>query len=1009
MEQGPGVNTSESQVTMSDGLGDEWEALEQAESKFSQWMVKLDRRLRDMEGAAAESHIGSEFVGKLMVRLKKLEEEMATQYDYCKNFAENGHKLVDKLGADTEYGEIILKKLDKMKEVWDETVQRLDTLGHIVTKLNELSLEDESVHEEEGEHSDSRSESSSKSQKQQQQPSPTISSYNKQPGSPTTTAATATTATDKSSKKSHHHLQSRIPPPTRYKETRPGDSASSSSSSSSSAKKPKLDRLEELGGQIQEWQKSLDSFANWLKTVEELLSIGEDETSDNQSLPWFQMSLENQQYILNDTISDLRTRKDEYDKLVEQGKKFEDDLALYNANTSDISEIVDAIKERWTEIGSVLEKRNTYHLHLIEVSKIAKETEKISNVLKNVEEFLKNSPEKKTGDVLQRMQENCMERMRILKNYEMKIDGWISELTKVLEQEPSIEDDPIFISTVNSFKLWEEMVDKLESMKTRIDILTNKGKNVASESNADIRELTDGIVALVDWLEEIKSVEFGENLIIPTNQDDLDKQLNQLKELEKSFRSEESTYNQVRESTLEVIRSNLKTSRIRELESKLENLNKLWTECNQELDHRLTKLDEISMRITNLEYDIDQLEAWLEELDDFLQENPAYGDVQTLENQIEQCDVVLEQIKSSAELEDINNKLQEILDAVGELESDLPSLLEKKMEELNDRWLSIKNRANKKKLGLEAALTKAKSAFDELEKFENDMKSVSFETDEYSNSLVDDYKKIRVTGEKLKEKLATLTSQANELEKVVSNLCPEPEMITQSLEQAKVRVDLIVKLIEKLNKQISATQLALKNSNLDYGEFKRLVRMEKEWLGGLERKLKRSPQSAADAEEISGNLDVSLVLKIIISNVSLPLEIDFPQDLETYIRHRSKSRCEKINELGRKLTQLSFMTESIAADMSNITNQWDVLQHQTQERLDDLEASVSDAQKCEQQVLRVQRWIESVDTQLQQWQEDDIAADDVPHEVEVSNDSIFMIELNNNGSRTFNSEIGGNI
>lgn len=41
--------------------------------------------------------------------------------------------------------------------------------------------------------------------------------------------------------------------------------------------------------------------------------------------------------------------------------------------------------------------------------------------------------------------------------------------------------------------------------------------------------------------------------------------------------------------------------------------------------------------------------------------------------------------------------------------------------------------------------------------------------------------------------------------------------------------------------------------------FLGLVMMESDWLDRLEKKLKRSPESAADAEEISENLDVSIL------------------------------------------------------------------------------------------------------------------------------------------------------
>lgn len=52
----------------------------------------------------------------------------------------------------------------------------------------------------------------------------------------------------------------------------------------------------------------------------------------------------------------------------------------------------------------------------------------------------------------------------------------------------------------------------------------------------------------------------------------------------------------------------------------------------------------------------------------------------------------------------------------------------------------------------------------------------------------------------------------------------------------------------------------LQNASHEYGEFRALVAQESDWLDKLDKRLKKSPKTAADAEEISEELDVSKLL-----------------------------------------------------------------------------------------------------------------------------------------------------
>ena len=61
------------------------------------------------------------------------------------------------------------------------------------------------------------------------------------------------------------------------------------------------------------------------------------------------------------------------------------------------------------------------------------------------------------------------------------------------------------------------------------------------------------------------------------------------------------------------------------------------------------------------------------------------------------------------------------------------------------------------------------------------------------------------------------------------------------------------------------------NASHEYGEFRALVAQESDWLDKLEKRLRKTNKNAADAEDISEELDVSLSF-LIVRN---PSKVDF--------------------------------------------------------------------------------------------------------------------------------------
>lgn len=115
-------------------------------------------------------------------------------------------------------------------------------------------------------------------------------------------------------------------------------------------------------------------------------------------------------------------------------------------------------------------------------------------------------------------------------------------------------------------------------------------------------------------------------------------------------------------------------------------------------------------------------------------------------------------------------------------------------------------------------------------------------------------------------------------------------------------------------------QRALKAASHHYGEFKVLTAHECDWQDKLDKKLMRSTTVAADAEEISEELDVRGRVYVL----SLTAHVTFPllQDLENYLKIRPNDRILRIESMGNELVSLNIMADSVASEVRSLTERW---------------------------------------------------------------------------------------
>ncbi|XP_024083561.1 dystrophin-like isoform X3 [Cimex lectularius] len=152
----------------------------------------------------------------------------------------------------------------------------------------------------------------------------------------------------------------------------------------------------------------------------------------------------------------------------------------------------------------------------------------------------------------------------------------------------------------------------------------------------------------------------------------------------------------------------------------------------------------------------------------------------------------------------------------------------------------------------------------------------------------------------------------------------------------------------------------LQDASYKYGEFRALVAKETVYLDKLEKRLRKSPTSAADAEEISQDLD----------------------DLENYINNHSEGRIIQLEEFGKHLVDVHVMKDNINEEMNAVAARWHQLCQEAKDRAHILEISVEEAKQSETNIVQFQEWLDHVTAQINSRIDNDLTSDDLPDDVQ---------------------------
>ncbi|KAG5326715.1 DMDA protein, partial [Acromyrmex heyeri] len=627
-----------------------------------------------------------------------------------------------------------------------------------------------------------------------------------------------------------------------------------------------------------EFESALLHLYKWLDYVD--LEIGRSEGVFDE------LSVEEKKVVYEDTLVDVDSHKNEYDKVLEIGKQLIDELKNANESTEEEESKIKDIQNCWVATNNRLQEIKRRIDYLEEVKKFRTELANLNLMLESYTKWFETNKEN-----------NQIEPFRRL-----------TEITNAIDRTPP---------------------------KRYIEAITN----------------------LMSFINNVEGFLLSEHIIM-SGEKIMEEQIKRFKNIQNSLREQEETFKYVNSTGQDLIAKINDDSLVQRLKDELQDLNTKWSDIPIILEEKQQTLTKDITILQTFNTELFTLESWLEKSSLYL-ENLSKDDitdnVETTEHKLQQIHSFSQEIdKTKPQIEALRLSANDILE---KSEANFTSLLNNKLEAVTYKWNTIVNETKSLNDKYESALKKNDNIINGIEDFTKWLSSLEKEIPVESR-ITSSVELFQVRGryQALKDNIDKRVEEFRNLNEMGNDKLLSSE--GSSVQELGRRFTFLNARWTDVTDRIYERYRHLQNASHEYGEFRALVAQESDWLDKLDKRLKKSPKAAADAEEISEELD----------------------DLENYIRNHPESRLEKIQEIGKQLIDSNIMTHSIETDVEGLTNRWENLNKQAGQRAKLLEGSVKQAQQSEGRILALQHSLTQIDSVLTARLDCDLTADDLPHD-----------------------------
>ena len=377
-----------------------------------------------------------------------------------------------------------------------------------------------------------------------------------------------------------------------------------------------------------------------------------------------------------------------------------------------------------------------------------------------------------------------------------------------------------------------------------------------------------------------------------------------------------------------------------------------------ELKNRENEVESLIADLNSWTEELQGLSMWMKEVEAFLNsEDTALGDLETLEAQLRESDALQDDIRTLQPNFDLINRTGQSLIDKCDNDDIFVRELEEQLEILTNEWNTTMKAAGDQNDRLRTASeesSKVIKLIGDINMFLDTIETELSSTESFPVTGAPQLSQTTFKYMQLREKTEQKSEDLNRLSAY--------EAGSAALGNIETRIQATQDRWSHVTGPVYRKYSIMKEATSDYGEFKTLVAQETDWLERLEKKLKRGSKCAADAEEISEELD----------------------DLENCLHNHSDERLGRLKSLASALSQNEVRITPVSSEAESLSQKWVELEVSARQRIQSLETCILEAQQWECKILAVQDWLHERDLELTAHLEHELTADDILEEAQVS-------------------------
>eukprot|EP00094_Tigriopus_californicus_P012072 TCALIF_11665-PA protein Name:"Similar to DMD Dystrophin (Gallus gallus)" AED:0.11 eAED:0.12 QI:11/0.44/0.31/0.89/0.88/0.89/19/143/3398 len=373
-------------------------------------------------------------------------------------------------------------------------------------------------------------------------------------------------------------------------------------------------------------------------------------------------------------------------------------------------------------------------------------------------------------------------------------------------------------------------------------------------------------------------------------------------------------------------------------------------EIRLQVEARIRSLDILVKSVEKFQEEVDSLTKWMDEVHEFLHaEDPAFGDLKTLDAQLKESNALQDDIQTlKPNIVGTNDSARTIIAKCAQ-GSEMAQEIRQQLESVNAKWEETVSASKIQNQKLSLCQRKSSELVESVQELNQLL--------EHLHKDLPNENAITQAGElsqrsyklmQLKERIERKKSTFDHL-KALGEECVKDFGLTDDQDNDLVKqFSEVIGKYEESSSQVQDRHAQLKSASLKYGEFKTLAAQESDWLERLEKKLRKPMNSAADAEEISEELD----------------------DIENFLNNHPEERMSNLEELSKCLGQQNILIPGVTNDAKKLKERWNELSLRAKSR----------TKQWEYKLIEVQEWLSDKDTLLTSHLEQELTVDDLPDE-----------------------------